>query len=145
MKNRAKFLLFCVVTASLFSGCTHKQADGSYKEGPLFAHITEKYYPKIHSQAIEDKKVLEYAKACFSAAQDKYDANECNRGVLERNPNFNDIEDFDRWDNQEKNKVLKIIDKNMRYIDCMIAARNITEMADRCREPWNNITTTTLP
>ena len=145
MKNRAKISLLSVIATLLVQGCTYKKADGTYNEGPLFAHWTQKYYPKIHAQAIEDKKVLEFAKNCFTAAQDVKDANECNNGVLKRNPNFEDIEDFDKWNDETKKEVLEIIERNMHYLECMIAAKNITEMADRCDEPRDNITTTYLP
>ena len=145
MKTKIKISLHGAVAAILVSGCTHKTMDGTYKEGPVFAHWTEKYYPKIHAQAIEDKKVLEYAKNCFSAAEDKHDANACNKGVLERNPKFEEIEDFDKWNDEIKKDVLETIDENMQYIDCMIAAKNISEMADKCDEPRDNITTTYLP
>ena len=145
MPNKMKILLLAVSAAILISGCTHKAIDGTYKEGPVFAHWTKKYYPKIHAQAVKDKKVLEYAKSCFSAAEDKFDANVCNEGVLKRNPKFEGIENFDEWNDEVKKDVLETIDENMRYIDCMIAAKNISEMADKCDEPRDNITTTYLP
>ena len=107
--------------------------------------MDEKYYPKIHAQAIKDKEVLEFAKNCFTAAQDKEDANECNKDVLKRNPNFEDIENFNKWDEETRNEVLETIKRNIHYLECMIDAKNITEMADKCDEPRDNITTTYLP
>ena len=145
MKNRVKIALPVIAIALLSGGCTYKKQDGTYKEGPLFKHWTKKYYPKIHAQALKDKEVLEYAMRCFSAAEDLDDANKCNKGVLERNSQFEDIEDFDRWDENEKKEVIEVIKKNMRYFECMIGAKNITEMADKCDEPRDNITTTYLP
>ncbi len=144
MKRKTVLTITAFAVLSL-GGCTYKQPDGTYKEGPLFAHWTKKYYPSVHAQALKDKEVLEYAKRCFTAAKDVADANNCNKGVLTRNPNFEDIEDFDEWDLEEKEEVLEVIEQNQRYIDCMIAAKNITEMADKCKEPRENITTTYLP
>ncbi|SFV61825.1 hypothetical protein MNB_SV-6-1029 [hydrothermal vent metagenome] len=114
----------------LLGGCA---SSNTASNGLLIRHLNKSYLPDVQKDAQYDKKTFELGRSCLSRAKTVQEANTCNDKVRKRQPDIG-IEDFKKWDEEERSKVLKIIDVNEKFVDCLIAAKHI-EMALECKEP----------
>jgi hypothetical protein len=136
MKYIAKSIF--ISSVFLLGGCFYNDNSKPPKEGLLLSHITKTKLPQLQLKAKSKKEVLLFGKKCLSKATTKYEANLCNKKVLKKDSEF-DIDNFDKWDEKEKQSTLKIIDKNIKFMDCLIDAVNISQAVE-CREPWQSVT-----
>ena len=117
-------LLFFTTSSLLLTGCASK-------EGLVMHHLNTKYLPAVQKDAAQDKKVLEFGRACLTQAKTVDEANECNAKVRQMQPDI-DIDDFSKWDEKEKRGVLTIIDEALEETNCILNAKNIEEALDKC-------------
>jgi hypothetical protein len=121
-----------------YAGCQSTKTATPQKEGFILSAITKKHFPKLHNRAIHKQEVLIFGKKCLNDATTLQEANLCNKHVRDMDNEF-DIDDFDKWDKEEKQRTITVIDKNMAFINCIVESRNISEATD-CREPWQSVT-----
>ena len=127
MKNRVVIVAGSVLVL-LLQGC-----GSSTTGGLLVNHLNKSYLPDVQKDARYDKKTFVLGRTCLSKAKTVEEANACNDKVRKRQPDIG-IEDFKKWDEEEKRKVLGIITANEGFVDCLLAAKHI-ESALECKEP----------
>ena len=109
---------------SLLTGC------GS-SGGLVISHLNTEYLPAVQQDAMQDKKTLEFGRACLGSAKTVQEANLCNAKVRQMDPQI-DIDDFTRWNEAERARVLGIIDENLAATDCILNAKDIEAALDKC-------------
>jgi len=129
-------IFISIISIFNFNGCSDLSQPP--REGFLLKKITQKRLPDLQKRAKKKKIILADAKKCFIKAQTINEANNCNDEVLKKDDEF-EIDNFDKWDNKEKEYVINIINKNNSFLECIIASQNISQ-ATSCKEPWHSVT-----
>ncbi len=99
--------------------------------GLVINHLNTEYLPAVQKDAMQDKKTLEFGRECLGSAKTVQEANLCNAKVRQMDPQI-DIDDFIRWNEAERARVLGIIDENLAATDCILNAKDIEEALDKC-------------
>ena len=121
LKNK---IIFLGAVSLLLAGCTSSG-------GLVINHLNKEYLPAVQKDAAQDKKTLEFGRKCLSRAKTADEANRCNTKVRQMDPQI-DIDDFSRWNEKERAKVLGIIDENLAETNCILNAKDIEEALDKC-------------
>ena len=117
-------IIFLSAASLLLAGC------GS-SGGLVINHLNKTYLPAVQKDAAQDKKTLEFGRKCLSRAKTADEANRCNTKVRQMGPQI-DIDDFSRWNEKERARVLSIIDENLAATNCILNAKDIEEALDKC-------------
>jgi hypothetical protein len=134
---KKNILISCAILLLLLTGCI-EYGSKPPREGFLLRAITKEKLPKLHKTAKDKKDVLLFGKSCLSQASNIEEANLCNVEILEKDSEF-DIDDFKQWNEDEKRDIFEIIEKNEKFLNCIIESVNISQ-ATSCREPWHSVT-----
>jgi len=123
--NLSTILLFMSLFMLVFSGCSQNSF--------VVKRLNKNFLPAVKKEVAYNKEVLLVGKACFKEAKTLQEANACNDKVRKLHSDI-EVEDFKKWDEQEKQELLEIIDADERYMDCMLEAKDIKEVL-ACEEP----------
>ncbi len=132
-----KKLLMILLSTTSLALYAAESADTPPKEGFFKSVLTRTLLPEIKTELAETKEFLLFGQECFPAASTLEDANACNATLrkMSRKAEFARIEmdDFEKWDEQELNTTLRQIDEMLRGMQCPEEARNLTEL-EACPE-----------
>ena len=106
-----------------------KEQEKAMEEAMLNAML-----PRAKQEALEQEKVILFAKECFESANSLKEARSCEDKLDKMQNSTTDPEDrIKKWDSQAKKEMLEEIEQGLKIIDCAKRAKSVQEM-NRCTQ-----------